>query len=258
MREQIGYWSSSNDPRTLVDPSWPLRERVRLATYLRRGEVLNYWLGFSHCRFDCGIPPQCTGTKDLGDECYIWPEGLPHYIEEHAVRLPAEFLAHVAPRLPWLWPWWRLGLWWRRRQVARASARQRQADEDRRDQAQREALHTAAWERDDERVRALLAAGYAVDGRSEYGLTPLARARSLAVTRLLLDAGAEVDPQPPGYITPLLQAASDDDGERMELLLARGADIRGLDKFGRSVLDYCKPARIEWLLEHGADPKLGA
>jgi hypothetical protein len=31
----------------------------------------------------------------MTDGVYCWPEGLAHYINEHDVRLPAEFVAHV-------------------------------------------------------------------------------------------------------------------------------------------------------------------
>lgn len=112
-REHVGYWcnaiepspSGLPDPRELVDRDWSLRERVRVAAYLRRGHVVVGYLGYSYCRFDCGAPVMCMGRRDLGDERYIWPEGLHHYVEVHAVRLPSEFLAHVRARMPRLWPW---------------------------------------------------------------------------------------------------------------------------------------------------------
>ena len=111
--ERIGYWKDLQngtrnylpDPRTLVDPTWRLKERVRVAKYLRRGRRCIEYCGFSYCRFECG---ECNmGNADLTDGTYDWPEGLAHYVEVHSVRLPSHFMAHIRPRLPWLVPWWR-------------------------------------------------------------------------------------------------------------------------------------------------------
>jgi hypothetical protein len=33
------------------------------------------------------------GGRDLTDGVWMWPEGLAHYVERHAVRLPDEFVA---------------------------------------------------------------------------------------------------------------------------------------------------------------------
>lgn len=48
-------------------------------------------MGVSTCRM-CGTP---NGAGEFTDGVYVWPEGLAHYVQEHSVRLPAEFLAHV-------------------------------------------------------------------------------------------------------------------------------------------------------------------
>lgn len=264
-REYVGYWRREGqptpgvpDPREHVDRSWPLRERVRVASYLRRGRVIAAYLGYSHCRFDCGAPDMVMGTRDLGDERYIWPEGLHHYVEVHAVRLPDAFLAHVGARLPWLWPWWRLGVWWRGWKLARAIARDHAAERSRAAQAEREALHHAASQGDIGKVRKLLAAGRAVDARDEYGMTALALTRRFEVARTLVEAGAAIDPRPPGHITPLQQAVVADHREWCSYLLERGASINALDKFERSVLSYCRPSMLGFLLERGADVRLGA
>jgi ankyrin repeat protein len=265
-RVHVGYWSSEHeptppglpDPRELIDRDWPLRERVRVAQYLRRGQVVAAYHGYSHCRFDCGAPPMVMGTRDLGDERYIWPEGLHHYVEVHAVRLPAEFLEHVAPRLPRLWPWWRLGVWWRGKQLAWAIARMQAAERARAAKSEREALHEAASDGNLARVRSLLAAGRAVDERDEYGMTALALTRSFEVARTLVEAGAVIDPRPAGHITPLQQAVALGDLDWCQYLLERGADINALDKFDRSVLSYCRPSMLRFLLDAGADVRLGA
>src|SRR5262245_48523055 len=49
-------------------------------------------MGFSCCRFDCGIPDNEMGSCDLYDGKWLWPEGLAHYVERHSVRLPDEFI----------------------------------------------------------------------------------------------------------------------------------------------------------------------
>jgi hypothetical protein len=41
----------------------------------------------------CG---QQNGSRELGDAFYLWPEGLAHYVTDHDVRLPDEFVVHVA------------------------------------------------------------------------------------------------------------------------------------------------------------------
>jgi hypothetical protein len=47
--------------------------------------------GLSRCRF-CG---RDNGSKELSDRVFSWPEGLPHYLQHHGVRLPDEFVAHA-------------------------------------------------------------------------------------------------------------------------------------------------------------------
>jgi ankyrin repeat protein len=262
-RERVGYWAGPYapaglpDPREHVDLDWPLRERVRVAKYLRRGEVVVAYLGFSHCRFDCGLEGMAMGTRDLGDDRYVWPEGLHHYVEVHAVRLPAAFLEHIGPRLPRLWPWWRVGVWWRRNKLARAIARAKAAERDRVAREEREALHRAAQEGDVARVRQLLAAGRAVDQRDDYGMTALALTRSFEVAQVLVEAGAAIDPRPPGHSTPLQQAVIAVNFDWCRYLLERGADINAPDKFDRTVLSYCKPAMLRFLLDAGADVRIG-
>lgn len=50
-------------------------------------------MGYSYCRFECGIPDEEIGAGHYFDAEWIWPVGLVHYIEHHAVRLPDEFIA---------------------------------------------------------------------------------------------------------------------------------------------------------------------
>ena len=93
----IGYWRGEFEPgrwpdaRWFVDRSWPSETRELVADYLRRGRTLKQYRGLSPCRF-CG---RHNGSKELTDGTYCWPEGLAHYLIQHDVRLPSEFVAHV-------------------------------------------------------------------------------------------------------------------------------------------------------------------
>ena len=95
----IGYWSSDQepqwpDPTDLVDRDWDEDERFAVHGYLRHGLLARAYLGPSQCRI-CG---EHVGNEELTDGIYIWPEGLAHYIRNHHVRLPAEFVEHVKRR----------------------------------------------------------------------------------------------------------------------------------------------------------------
>jgi hypothetical protein len=92
----IGYWKGENaerwpDPAAFVDHGWDELERDDVARYLTQGFVARTWMGYSPCRF-CG---KSNGAIDLTDGVYLWPEGFAHYVEDHGVRPPAEFVEHV-------------------------------------------------------------------------------------------------------------------------------------------------------------------
>jgi hypothetical protein len=98
----IGYWLSESAPgcpdvHDFVDPEWDAQEREAVAAWLRTGE--NFFaqqMGFSRCRF-CGIR---NGSLELTDSMYLWPEGLVHHVDDHAVRLPSRIVKHASLRLP--------------------------------------------------------------------------------------------------------------------------------------------------------------
>jgi hypothetical protein len=50
-------------------------------------------MGYSFCRFACGTPDEDMGSSDCDDGEWVWPAGLAHYVERHAVRLPGELIA---------------------------------------------------------------------------------------------------------------------------------------------------------------------
>ena len=95
----IGYWRSESDdrwpdPATFVDEGWDDDERRLVAAYLEEGFTPWAAAGFSPCRL-CGKP---NGSAELTDGVYLWPEGLAHYVREHAVRLPQEVIQHISSR----------------------------------------------------------------------------------------------------------------------------------------------------------------
>lgn len=98
----IGFWRGPQirdhpfrHPVAFVDTAWDLDERRLVAHYLGSGKRVTSYLGFSWCRFHCGIDDEEMGDSEFSDGLWLWPGGLPHYVLEHAVRLPEEFLDHV-------------------------------------------------------------------------------------------------------------------------------------------------------------------
>ena len=93
----IGYWRSKDqpqwpDPRAMIDDTMPARTRDLVVRYLKAGRSMP-WVcaGPSSCRI-CG---KMNGTRELTDGTFMWPEGLAHYVAEHSVRLPDEFISHT-------------------------------------------------------------------------------------------------------------------------------------------------------------------
>ncbi len=96
---RIGYWSDGDkttwpDVQGFVDADWDEDERLDAVHYLRLGVLVRAYMGLSRCRM-CG---KFNGSVELSDLVYVWPEGLAHYVSEHNVRLPAEFMDHVKAR----------------------------------------------------------------------------------------------------------------------------------------------------------------
>ena len=101
----VGYWIGSRsvrdladlypDPALLVDPDWCTQERGSILKYLRKGKLLVHWRGLSYCRFGCGVSDSEMGSRCLTDGTWSWPQGLPHYIKQHRVRLPDAFVEHM-------------------------------------------------------------------------------------------------------------------------------------------------------------------
>jgi len=96
----LGYWRSLQepalpDPARFVDEQWDAGTRQAVIRYLTQGHPLSSWMGYSWCRFRCGIANCQMGSGDLTDGTYCWPEGLVHYVQCHAVRLPDAVVEHI-------------------------------------------------------------------------------------------------------------------------------------------------------------------
>ncbi|RYP21555.1 hypothetical protein DL765_002191 [Monosporascus sp. GIB2] len=106
----------------------------------------------------------------------------------------------------------------------------------------------------------LLDKGADIEAKDEYGRTPLLLAALFkyeAVVRLLLDKGADIEAQDQSGLTPLLLAASHGHKTIVELLLDRGANIEAKDESGwtplfLAILNGHKTV-VELLLDRGAD-----
>lgn len=94
----IGFWSGPHssdgwpDVDDFVDPEWDENEREFIANYLTHGLLGRTYMGWSTCRV-CGKAD--NGDSEHSDGVFVWPSGLAHYVSEHSVRLPQEFVRHA-------------------------------------------------------------------------------------------------------------------------------------------------------------------
>jgi hypothetical protein len=108
----VGYWGGVwPDVGDFVDPNWDENERHLVSQYLAGGTMARVAMGHSACRF-CGMR---NGYAEYTDGTYIWPSGLGHYVDEHQVRLPREFVEHAIARLNALESAEIDDSWWRNR-----------------------------------------------------------------------------------------------------------------------------------------------
>jgi len=98
----IGYWRADGDftsdypdPHDWIDTEWDEDERHATWFYFATGTLFRTYMGYSPCRI-CGIN---NGAVEYTDGTYVWPEGLAHYILDHAVRLPNQLVRHAQERL---------------------------------------------------------------------------------------------------------------------------------------------------------------
>lgn len=82
------------DPAAQIDATWDEEERRATLSYLQQAPVCLRFLGYSTCRL-CGRSGAELGDADRTDGMWVWPSGLPHYLEHHALRPPEELLRHL-------------------------------------------------------------------------------------------------------------------------------------------------------------------
>ncbi len=92
----IGYWHSERKPQlpmpqAFIEPHWEEEEKAMVIRYLKRGRLAIMYRGFSICR----ICNKMLGSECWTDGTYIFPDFLFHYLEEHQVKLPQQFINHV-------------------------------------------------------------------------------------------------------------------------------------------------------------------
>jgi hypothetical protein len=100
MLKAIGFWITSLKDEMLPAPqelvgSIATDVRTRIADYLEAGARFTQYRGYSWCRFVCGVEHSSMGSWDLTDGTWVWPEGLTHYVREHGIVLPQEFITHA-------------------------------------------------------------------------------------------------------------------------------------------------------------------
>jgi len=93
----LGYWIRSLDDSEFFPPQefvGPMDADVRLvvADYLDRGDERQIYRSHLSCRFCCGYE---VVYRKLTDGRWVWPSDLGHYVREHGITLPSDFVEHV-------------------------------------------------------------------------------------------------------------------------------------------------------------------
>lgn len=100
--KKVGFWWRSdfghlaeyaNLPKAqdFIDPTWSKAERDVVIAHLESGDEAGSYRGMSQCRI-CGC---LNGSSELTDGTYLWPSGLTHYVEEHDLKPPQDFVDHI-------------------------------------------------------------------------------------------------------------------------------------------------------------------
>jgi hypothetical protein len=101
-KKLIGYWNDEEN----IYPYYPLPQNLEkyvvgnafdsavekiICDFLKSGDETNFYRGSSKCRI-CR-KPLGSHERTIGD--WIWPDGLDHYVSEHKIILPFEFLSII-------------------------------------------------------------------------------------------------------------------------------------------------------------------
>lgn len=100
MLKLIGYWQEpfvfEDEPAwphpSIFVTSWPKQfDKAKTISYLQSGNIAMSYKGISQCRFCKKI----NGSCEMTDGVWAWPDGLAHYVEEHGVVPPTDFLTNA-------------------------------------------------------------------------------------------------------------------------------------------------------------------
>ena len=105
---RIGRWLASHEDYDLVAPPqelvghWPSDQKRLIVEYLHFDlESLDFLTRFGYeflskhvCEFGCGADWTRT-SMHICDGAWMWPVHLVHYVQEHNVLLPEQFIQHV-------------------------------------------------------------------------------------------------------------------------------------------------------------------
>lgn len=100
----IGYWKGPQSeqyphPSALVDLDWDEDEKQQVIDYLNQGKPIFHYRGFSWCRFGCSREVD-MGTSEMTDGEFVWPEGFVHYVVEHNIKPPTQFIQQCKNPFP--------------------------------------------------------------------------------------------------------------------------------------------------------------
>ena len=130
------------------------------------------------------------------------------------------------------------------------------------DHLRRTPMHAAARNEYANVVGILKTYGASINMQDKYGFTPLHYSAMYynVATKALLDNGADVSIQCFVNKRYPLHVAQKDDSDIIDILIAAGANVNCVDKYGATPLHYAAcgvvPCNIETLLKHGADTKV--
>jgi len=121
-------------------------------------------------------------------------------------------------------------------------------------------LIMASGKGNEQLVRTLLEKGADINRVNNNGHTALTMATTnghINLARLFMEKGATL-PERVGKDTPLIKAAYGGNAEMIELLIAKGADVKAIGDNGGTALhaaaSFGNAAAVRVLLDHGADP----
>ncbi len=94
--KKVGFWFSPSEtdlpkPKDFIDLNWDETEKQIVLNHINDRKLMRTaYRGSSQCR----ICHCMNGSEDITDGTYVWPSGFAHYITEHGVKPPKDFIAH--------------------------------------------------------------------------------------------------------------------------------------------------------------------